>query len=98
MEKEAACEMVRQQILVSGKVQGVGFRKFVEGHAVRLHLFGYCKNLSSGEVEIHVEGHSEKVHELIGELRIGPPRARVDNIVNVPTLTLQNDTSFVILD
>lgn len=89
---------MRQHILVTGRVQGVGYRKFVVSHALRLNLSGYCKNLPSGDVEIAVEGHSDKIQELIRELHIGPPRAEVDKVIVTSPLALLYETSFVIRD
>jgi len=88
--------VVRNYIVVSGKVQGVGYRNFVVSHAVRLNLSGYCKNLASGEVEIDVEGPSEKVHELIRHLSVGPSRGKVDKVIVSPPLDPQYESTFII--
>jgi acylphosphatase len=90
--------MVREHFLVKGKVQGVGFRKFVFAHAIRLNLSGYCQNLPSGEVEIEVEGDFGKIRELLKELQFGPPRGRVDEVVTFPSLQLRHENIFVIRD
>ena len=87
---------VRRSILVSGSVQGVGYRNFTVREAVRLGLNGFCRNLSSGEVEIEAEGTAEKLSELILLLQEGPPRGKVDK-VSVYNIPLKNDSVFVIL-
>jgi acylphosphatase len=67
--------------VVSGRVQGVNFRYFVERHARALELTGYVRNLSGGEqVEALAEGDRENLDKLLDHLREGPPRARVDRV------------------
>lgn len=89
-------EMVRNRIIVAGKVQGVGYRKFVVAHALDLNLSGYCRNLPSGEVEVDVEGPIEKVQELIRHLHIGPPRGKVEQVMVSSPLEPLNEFAFVI--
>ncbi|MHB8481876.1 MAG: acylphosphatase [Nitrospiria bacterium] len=88
-------EIERRHILVSGNVQGVGYRKFVAAHAVKLSLTGFCKNLPSGEVEVEVQGSSEKIEELTGHLYKGPPRGKVEKI-SVSFIPLKQDSGFII--
>jgi len=72
--------MRRVHVLVSGKVQRVGFRLFTPRRAVRLKLTGWVKNLRDGRVEAVVEGPAGKVEELLAAIRQGPPQARVDEL------------------
>lgn len=66
---------------VYGRVQGVYFRYFVRNVAKGLGLKGYVRNLASGDtVEIQAEGEKRKLNELLGQLKIGPPRARVERV------------------
>jgi acylphosphatase len=67
-------------IIVSGLVQGVGFRFFVHRHASRLGVKGFVRNLYSGDVEIEVEGDRSNIEELIKEVRVGPRAARVRDV------------------
>ncbi len=67
-------------ILVSGLVQGVGFRWFVEREAKKLGLKGYVKNLFTGEVEVVVEGDRGMIEELIEVLRVGNRASRVKDV------------------
>jgi acylphosphatase len=67
-------------ILVSGMVQGVGFRFFVYNRATRLGLTGYVRNLYNGNVEIFVEGERSLVEELIKEVKVGPRAAHVSDV------------------
>lgn len=70
----------RAHLLVQGQVQGVGFRAFVQSHAVRRALKGWVKNLPDGQVESEVEGDEALVNEFIRTVRRGPPLARVQNV------------------
>ena len=71
---------VQAHIIVSGLVQGVGYRFFVQRQARHLNLKGWVKNLYSGEVEILVEGNRCRVEMLIDALRTGNSDASVRNI------------------
>ena len=67
----------RVHVLVSGLVQGVGFRYFVYHKAINLRLIGYVRNLYSGDVEIEVEGDRSLIEEFIEQVRIGPRASRI---------------------
>jgi acylphosphatase len=72
---------VTTRFLVSGLVQGVGFRWFVARHARALGLGGYARNLPDGRVEVVA---SDAGGEALGQferlLREGPAHARVDRL------------------
>lgn len=73
--------MKRLYAQVYGRVQGVGFRWFVQEHATRLGLTGYVRNLQDGSVEVVVEGEQSALEELLAfVLQVGPPGARVVEI------------------
>ncbi|MFO7996244.1 MAG: acylphosphatase [Dehalococcoidia bacterium] len=66
---------------VYGRVQGVFFRYFVQNAARKLGLTGYVRNLASGDaVEVQAEGMKPHLTELLEQLRIGPPGARVREV------------------
>lgn len=67
-------------ILVTGFVQGVGFRYFVRHHAERLGLHGFTRNLPGGEVEIQAEGDRDRIEQLIMQVRRGPRSANVFDV------------------
>ena len=68
--------------LVSGRVQGVGYRAFVARHGQELGLTGHVKNLPDGRVEVVARG-SEAAVAALGELiATGPRLARVSNVEN----------------
>ncbi len=73
--------MKAKQILVSGKVQGVGYRYFVLNCAVELGVYGTVKNLPSGEVEVIAVARPEIFDQFIKKLRQGPERSKVDNLL-----------------
>ena len=69
-----------RRVLVSGDVQGVGFRYFVAREAARLELNGWVRNLPDGRVEVEAEGSADRFGELESALRLGPPHARVAEV------------------
>ena len=71
---------MRAHIVVSGMVQGVGYRYFVCKNARKLELTGWVKNLMSGEVEIEVEGPKGLVESFIQDLWTGNAWATVRNV------------------
>jgi len=70
----------RIHAVVSGKVQGVGFRAFTQEEAEKLKLTGYVRNLKDGRVELVAEGRPDDVSTLLTKIKQGPPGARVDKI------------------
>ena len=68
------------KIIVSGLVQGVGFRYFIYRQAQSLGLTGYVKNLPSGQVEIVASGEKGLIDELVKIARAGPSYASVSGV------------------
>ena len=68
------------EILVNGRVQGVGYRNYVERKASQLGLAGYVMNLKDGRVRVRVEGNRGLIEELAHELEKGPPLSRVEHV------------------
>jgi len=66
--------------VVSGRVQGVFYRRFVMVEANDLGLCGIVRNLPDGRVEVIAEGTRQKLEQLVGRLRKGPPKARVSDV------------------
>ena len=69
-----------KRFYVSGAVQGVGFRFFVERVAAKLGIAGYVRNLFDGRVEVYGIGSSVQLDTLNGELRRGPSMASVEQV------------------
>jgi len=74
--------VLRVRIVVSGRVQGVGFRYATINEARRLALAGWARNAPDGSVEIVAEGAPDAVRALIAWCGQGPPSARVRNVVH----------------
>ena len=70
-------EIVRAHACVSGKVQGVGFRAFVQMQANSRALHGWVRNRAEGEVELEVEGPQASVQTFLQALHKGPPLSQV---------------------
>ncbi len=73
-------ELVSAHLLISGMVQGVGFRWFVMRKANEYNIKGYVRNLYTDEVEVEVEGNKGLIQEFIKDLRIGPRSAQVTDV------------------
>ncbi len=71
---------MRLTALVSGTVQGVGYRLWVQRYARDLNLVGYAENLLDGRVEVVAEGQQADLDRLLHWLRRGPPHARVSDV------------------
>lgn len=69
-----------RRYLISGKVQGVGYRYFTTRVARELSLTGWVRNLPDGRVEAVAAGPVARLKRFASELRIGPPRAEVSGI------------------
>jgi acylphosphatase len=67
--------------LIRGRVQGVGFRWYVQREAAELNLDGWVRNTEDGEVEVVASGTEEDLSELRAALRRGPRGARVDSVI-----------------
>jgi acylphosphatase len=73
-----------RRYLVSGRVQGVGFRWFVEREAAALGITGWVRNREGGRVEVMATGTREQLSGLYRRLREGPRAARVDEVAMSP--------------
>ena len=71
---------IARRYLISGRVQGVGFRAFVAHVAGELGLAGWVRNLSDGRVEALAEGEPARVAAFRTRLRRGAALSRVDDV------------------
>lgn len=71
---------VTRRFIISGRVQGVGFRYFALRQAERYGITGYVRNLDDGRVEVLAQGEEADVAAFLDVLRQGPPLARVTSI------------------
>jgi acylphosphatase len=67
-----------KQIIVTGLVQGVGFRSTVKRLALGLRISGYVRNLPDGKVEICAQGSVRQIDSFLENLRANPGAARVE--------------------
>jgi len=67
--------------LIQGRVQGVGFRWYVQRMASQLDLRGWVRNSDEGDVEVVASGSAEELAKLRRSLRSGPRGCRVDRLV-----------------
>jgi acylphosphatase len=72
--------VLARRFIVRGRVQGVGFRWFVEREAHILGIAGWVRNNSDGSVEVLAQGSREQLSGLRSRLRQGPRAARVDDV------------------
>ena len=73
-------EEIVKHYLISGRVQGVGFRAFTARLAVKLDLKGWVRNLDDGRVEALAKGSVARLAEFESSLRAGPPHGKVDTL------------------
>jgi len=69
-----------RRVIVHGRVQGVGYRAFVEAEAIRRGIAGYVRNRRDGTVEAVFEGEVAAVAEMVAVCRRGPRGAQIDTI------------------
>jgi acylphosphatase len=70
------------QVMITGRVQGVGYRAWVEYQAVASGLEGWVRNRKDGSVEALFAGNAKVVAEMVALCRHGPPGARVTAVTN----------------
>ena len=68
------------KIIVQGTVQGVFFRQFVKEHADNLGLKGFVRNLTSGDLEVVVEGEKDRIERLVNLLKKGSQHSQIRNV------------------
>lgn len=77
--------MIAYELVVSGVVQGVGFRHYTREQAELLGVHGTVRNLADGRVKIHVEGEDELIRKFIEWCHSGPPTATVSKLEYSPS-------------
>lgn len=86
--------IIARRYIISGRVQGVGFRYFTEDIAMRENVSGYVRNLPDGRVEALIEGEAEAVGRVEVALWRGPRGSRVEDIQIEETTPSGHDTGF----
>ncbi len=73
--------MISRRYIISGRVQGVGFRYFVYEAAQQLGINGWVKNRFDGAVEVHAENpDSDTLGRFLSLINAGPPMSIVENV------------------
>ncbi len=83
-----------RRYIVTGRVQGVGFRWFVEYEAHRIGVGGWVRNCPDGSVEVAACGTEQQLGALYEQLRRGPRAARVDHVEVLDAPPLKDSKSF----
>lgn len=73
-------DYTRFNALVSGNVQGVGMRRYVQRQAQDLRISGYAENLSDGRLEIVAEGFRSDLELLLVRVRMGTAHSRITDL------------------
>ena len=71
---------MKKHIVISGRVQGVGFRHWLQSIAIKKNIFGWVKNKITGEVEALLIGNDKDVNALIKQCSIGPSSSIITQI------------------
>jgi len=72
--------IVARKFIISGRVQGVGYRFFVQRAAARHQVRGYVRNLDDGSVESLAEGDAKAVENFKHDLIAGPSYSNVEHL------------------
>lgn len=88
--------LAARRFVISGRVQGVGFRYFAEASALREGISGWVRNSGDGRVEVFAEGDAEALARFEGKLRHGPPHARVDHVEVGDVVPTASESGFTI--
>jgi acylphosphatase len=86
--------MMARRYIVRGRVQGVGFRWFVDSEARQLGLAGWVRNNIDGSVEVLAMGNEQQLANLRDRLQRGPRAARVDEVEVFPAEPIQGLETF----
>lgn len=73
-------KVLHKKITISGRVQGVAFRKYAHQNAKNLKISGFVKNLDNGSVYIEAEGQKEHLEQLIKWCHKGSPFSKVEKV------------------
>jgi len=90
-------DTVRAHVFVSGRVQGVGFRAFVDRQAQHHGLTGWVRNVMDGRVESEVQGGQEPIDGFLQDLNRGPTWSNVEQVTIDWIQPENHETSFEII-
>lgn len=88
--------MVRYFLVVTGRVQGVGFRYFAQCNAAKYSLTGLARNMDNGMVEMEIQGSEENIQKFISVIKRGNTFIRVDDFSMKQIDIIDGDRKFKI--
>lgn len=88
--------LIARRYVITGRVQGVGFRFFAEAAAAREGVHGWVRNRPDGTVEAWVEGDAESVQRIEAALHRGPAGARVERVDVEDAVPMGRATGFTV--
>ncbi len=88
--------MKRIHFIVTGQVQGVGFRYYCQVEAATLGLTGYARNLADGSVEVEAQGSEVAIETFENAVRRGPRRSTIREVAREERSIIPGETSFEI--
>lgn len=88
--------MIQLKIIVSGEVQGVGYRYYTQMKAIQFGITGWVRNLQEGGVEILASGPKADLESFVDEVRRGNPFSTVNHIEVHETEKTESYKSFAI--
>jgi acylphosphatase len=77
---KTSIEIIARRVLISGKVQGVGFRYSLAERARNLNIQGWCRNLPDGRLEAWLQGTLAPMTEILAWIEQGPPQSVVEHV------------------
>ncbi|ETX27166.1 hypothetical protein RISW2_15370 [Roseivivax isoporae LMG 25204] len=78
---------IAAKVTVRGKVQGVGYRAYVQEKAAGAHVRGWVRNAEDGSVEALLAGEALDIEKVVQEMRGGPSGAQVEDVQSAPAST-----------
>lgn len=90
-------QKIRYFASAAGRVQGVGFRYFVQTNAMELDITGWVRNMDDGTVTMEIQGTDEQIEKLIGRIKKGSTFIKVKNMELTKLETIEQTENFAIL-
>jgi acylphosphatase len=94
MRSRKGKKMVRKYVIVTGRVQGVGFRYHAVNLAMEYNVTGWVRNMYNGGVEMEVQGLEANVEQFIRNLDAGTHWIRIDHTSVADSYVLPDETTF----
>ena len=94
MQKENTPEIKRLHIIITGRVQGVGYRFFTKDNADLYNVIGWVRNCANGSVEVEAQAQEEILQKFCEELRKGPFMGSVSDLQTQEIEPASGENSF----